>query len=42
MPDFEFFIDTGNVKAVCYRQPTYGVHEEHIMTEHITQLEINN
>ena len=42
MLDFEFCINTGNAKAVCCRQPTYGVHEEHIMTEHIAQLEITN
>ena len=42
MLDFEFFIDTGDAKAVCCRQPTYGVHEAKIMIKHITQLEDNN
>ena len=41
MIDFEFYIDTGDAKAVCCRQPTYGIHKGKIMTEHISQLENN-
>ena len=38
MLDFEFVIDTGDAKAVCYRQPTYGVYEANIMVDYISQL----
>ena len=42
MLEFEFRINTGNVKTVYYCQPTYGDHEANIMTDYITQLENNN
>ena len=42
MLNFEFFIDTGDAKDVCCRQPTYGVREAKNMIKHITQLEDNN
>ena len=41
MLDFEFYIDTGNAKAVCSHQPTYSVHETKIITYYITKLENN-
>ena len=42
MLGFEFCIDTRDTKAVCYRQPTYGVHEANIMSDHISQIETNS
>ena len=39
MFDFEFCIDTGDFKPVCYRQPSYGIHERKIMDKHIHILE---
>ena len=39
--DFEFCIDNGNSKAICYRQPKYGVHEATIMSKKISDLEHN-
>ena len=42
MLEFVFCIDTGDAKAVCFRQPTYTIHKGEIMTEHISQLENNN
>jgi len=41
MPDFEFYIDTNDAKAIYYRQPTYGVHDAKIIAYHISQLESN-
>ena len=42
MFDFEFCIYTGNSKPVCYRQPSYGIHECKIMDKHIHILETND
>ena len=42
MLDFEFYIDPGNAKATCCRQPKYGVHEGNIMSKQISDLEHNN
>ena len=40
--DFEFCIDTGNYKHVCYRQSSYGIHERKIMDKYIHILETND
>ena len=42
MFDFEFYICTGDFKHVCYRQPSYGIHERKIMDKYIHILETNN
>ena len=42
MFDFEFCIDTGDSKPVCYRQPSYSIHERKIMDKYIHILETNN
>ena len=42
MLDFEFCIDTGNFKVTCSRQPTNGIYERKITTEHISQLKNNH
>ena len=42
MFDFEFCIDTCDSKPVCYRQPSYGIHERKIMDKHINILETND
>ena len=42
MFDFEFCIDTGDSKPVCYRQPSYGIYERKIMDKYIHILETNN
>ena len=39
--DFEFCIGTRNSKAICCRQPKYGVHEAKIMSKQISDLEHN-
>ena len=41
MPDFEFYLDTGNSPPVCCRQPVYSFNESKIMTAQITDLEAN-
>ena len=42
MFDFEFCIDTGNSKPVCYYQSSYSIHERKIMDKHIHILETND
>ena len=42
MFDFVFYIDTGDFKAVCCRQPSYGIHERKIMDKQINILETND
>ena len=37
--DFDFCLDTGDSKPVCYRQPSYGIHEREIMNAHIQIFE---
>ena len=41
MPDFEFYLDTGNSPPVCCRQPVYSFNESKIMTAQIADLEDN-
>ena len=38
----EFRIDTGEVKLVYCRKPSYGPYESIVITEQITQLKSNN
>ena len=40
--DFEFCIDTGDSKPVCYHQSSYDIHERKIMDKHIQIFEANN
>ena len=42
MIDLAFCIDTRNIKAVCCHQPIYGIYEEKITTEHISQIKNNH
>ena len=42
MFDFEFCLDTGDSKPICYCQLSYGIHERKIMNTHIQILEDNN
>ena len=42
MFDFEFCLDTGDSKPICYRQLSYDIHERKIMNTHIQILEDNN
>ena len=41
MFDFEFCIDTGDYKPVCYRQLSYGIHKRKIIDKYIQILEAN-
>ena len=41
MFDFEFCIDTGDSKPVCYRQLSYGIHKRKIIDKYIQILEAN-
>ena len=40
--DFEFCLDTGDLKSVCYRKLVYGINERKIMNTHIQILEEND
>ena len=40
MLDIKFCINTWDIKAVCCRHLTYGVHDAKIVVDHISQLEI--
>ena len=40
--DFDFCLDTGDSKSVCYRQPPYGIHERKIINAYIQILEDND
>ena len=42
MFDFDFFLDTGDSKPICYRQRVYCIHKQNIINTHIQILEEND